>query len=57
MARDPITLKAAPINQLRLDTDEERRLFTLGSEAKSRKQTAAKLSLQKKPPSAEEVFN
>lgn len=31
VARDPIIGKAAPVNQLRLETEEERRLFKLGA--------------------------
>ncbi|KAJ3417340.1 Acyl-coenzyme A thioesterase 9, mitochondrial [Chytridiales sp. JEL 0842] len=56
VARDPVTKKAARINQLKLETEEERRLFRLGAEAKARKQVANQISLDKKPPSSEEML-
>ncbi|KAI9337604.1 HotDog domain-containing protein [Zopfochytrium polystomum] len=56
VARDPITGKATPINQLKLETDEERRLFRLAAEQKARKQVAVQTSLARRPPSAEEML-
>ncbi|KAJ3296417.1 Acyl-coenzyme A thioesterase 9, mitochondrial [Blyttiomyces sp. JEL0837] len=56
VARDPVTGKAAAVNQLKLETDEERRLYRLGAEAKARKQVAAHTSLAKRPPSSEEMI-
>ncbi|TPX31854.1 hypothetical protein SmJEL517_g04913 [Synchytrium microbalum] len=55
VARDPVTGKAAQINGLKLETDEERRLFQSGAEAKARKQVAASTALTKLPPSVEEM--
>ncbi|KAJ1537697.1 hypothetical protein HK405_014413, partial [Cladochytrium tenue] len=55
VARDPVNGKAAPVNQLRLDTDEERRLFRLATEQRARKQFAQTTSLTRRPPSAEEM--
>ncbi|KAJ3087020.1 Acyl-coenzyme A thioesterase 9, mitochondrial [Quaeritorhiza haematococci] len=56
VARDPNTGKAAPVNQLRLETDEERRLFRMGAEQKARKQVAMQTALNKLPPSVDEMY-
>ncbi|KAJ1558419.1 hypothetical protein HK096_000996, partial [Nowakowskiella sp. JEL0078] len=57
VARDPLTGKAARVNPLRLDTDEERELFRLGAgELKARKQFQFQTSLAKAPPTIEEMF-
>ncbi|KAI8801508.1 HotDog domain-containing protein [Cladochytrium replicatum] len=56
VARDPYTNKATKVNPLRLETDEERKIFRLGAEHKARKQVAAQTSLSKTPPSVEEMF-
>ncbi|KAI8850839.1 HotDog domain-containing protein [Chytridium lagenaria] len=56
VARDSETNKAAPVNQLKLESEEERRLFRLGAEQKARKQVASKTSLTKLPPSTEEML-
>ncbi|KAJ3292930.1 Acyl-coenzyme A thioesterase 9, mitochondrial [Borealophlyctis nickersoniae] len=56
VARDPETYKSAPVNQLSLETDEEREIFRLGAERKARKQAASLTELSKKPPSVEEMY-
>ncbi|KAI9201924.1 HotDog domain-containing protein [Polychytrium aggregatum] len=56
VARDAETGKSAKVNQLKLETDEERRLFRLGAEQRARKQVANQTSLSKQPPSIEEMF-
>ncbi|KAI9101336.1 HotDog domain-containing protein [Phlyctochytrium arcticum] len=55
VARDPYTGKAAPINQLRLETEQERRLFRRGEEHKARKVAERKFDLDSVPPSFEEM--
>ncbi|KNE61261.1 hypothetical protein AMAG_07004 [Allomyces macrogynus ATCC 38327] len=54
VARDPLTNKAVQVNPLVLDTDEERRLYSMGAELRSRKKLAATTSLFKQPPTPEE---
>jgi acyl-coenzyme A thioesterase 9 len=44
------------VNPLKLETDEERRLFSLAAEQKARKKVEAQISLSKIPPSIEEVY-
>ncbi|KAJ3101395.1 Acyl-coenzyme A thioesterase 9, mitochondrial [Phlyctochytrium planicorne] len=56
VARDSETTKAAPVNPLKLESEEERRLFRLGAEQKARKQVASKTSLTKIPPTNEEML-
>ncbi|KAJ3298667.1 Acyl-coenzyme A thioesterase 9, mitochondrial [Rhizoclosmatium sp. JEL0117] len=55
VAVDSETRKAAPVIPLRLETDEERKLFRLGAEHKARKQVANQISLDKRPPTIEEM--
>ncbi|KAJ3124912.1 hypothetical protein HK098_000739 [Nowakowskiella sp. JEL0407] len=56
VARDPVTGKAARVNPLVLETDEERELFRLGAEHKASKQFEADTSLEKAPPTVQEMF-
>ncbi|KAJ3217906.1 Acyl-coenzyme A thioesterase 9, mitochondrial [Dinochytrium kinnereticum] len=56
VARDNETNKAAKVNQLKLESEEERRLFRLGAEQKARKKVASQTSLTKIPPSTEEML-
>ncbi|KAI8818631.1 HotDog domain-containing protein [Fimicolochytrium jonesii] len=55
VARDPITGKAAKVNQLILETDEDRRLFRSGAEHKARKLMDSQFDLSAVPPSFEEL--
>ncbi|TPX72908.1 hypothetical protein SpCBS45565_g00278 [Spizellomyces sp. 'palustris'] len=55
VARDPYTGKAAAINQLKLETEEERRLFKLGAEHRARKVAERRFDLSLIPPSFEEM--
>ncbi|KAJ3211219.1 Acyl-coenzyme A thioesterase 9, mitochondrial [Clydaea vesicula] len=55
VARNPVDGKSVQVNQLSLETDEERRLFKLGAEQKSRKQVQTLTSFEKKPPTYEEM--
>jgi acyl-coenzyme A thioesterase 9 len=50
------TLKGMAVAPLILDTDESQRLFSIGAERKARKTVAQELSLQKKPPTIEEMY-
>ncbi|TPX73355.1 hypothetical protein CcCBS67573_g05371 [Chytriomyces confervae] len=55
VARDPSTGKAAKVPQLKLDTNQERKLFLQGTEHKARKQFANETALSIRPPSTEEM--
>ncbi|KAJ3224426.1 Acyl-coenzyme A thioesterase 9, mitochondrial [Chytriomyces hyalinus] len=55
VARDPSTGKAAKVPQLKLDTNQERKLFLQGTEHKARKQFACETALSIRPPSTEEM--
>ncbi|KAJ3394544.1 Acyl-coenzyme A thioesterase 9, mitochondrial [Entophlyctis sp. JEL0112] len=55
VARDPKTNKAAPVPQLRLDTDAERKLFAKGAQNKVAKQLQDQTALSNRPPSVEEM--
>ena len=54
VAKDPITKKSTPINQLILETDEERKLFQVGEQRKMKK--LEHIGLDKIPPTPEEMI-
>ena len=53
---DKDTLRPIPVVPLNLDTNQSRKLFQMGAEHKTRKQLMSQLSLQKQPPTVEEMF-
>ncbi|KAJ3252948.1 Acyl-coenzyme A thioesterase 9, mitochondrial [Chytriomyces hyalinus] len=55
VTRDPTTGKAAPLKQLVLETDEERKIFEEGAANKARKQSEAQSGLTKRAPSHDEM--
>jgi acyl-coenzyme A thioesterase 9 len=57
VARDPITGKASMINPLKLETDEDRKLFRLGAEHKARKQALWEMNLEKQPDEIQKIIN
>lgn len=51
---DPSTKKPVAISPIKLETEEERRLFTLGQKNSSEKKALAKKTLRKQAPNDEE---
>ncbi|KZS86712.1 Thioesterase/thiol ester dehydrase-isomerase [Sistotremastrum niveocremeum HHB9708] len=55
VCRDAHTHKARPVNPLILSTPEEKQLFAIGEDQKSRKQSHSLRALSKVPPTSEEA--
>ncbi|KAJ3014085.1 Acyl-coenzyme A thioesterase 9, mitochondrial [Thoreauomyces humboldtii] len=55
VARDPVSGGSAKVNQLSLDTEEERRLFRSGASHRAQKLADKKFDLSSTPPSFEEM--
>ncbi|KAI8904755.1 HotDog domain-containing protein [Gorgonomyces haynaldii] len=55
VAVDPETKKGAPVPPLRLETDKDRALFESGAAHKARKQFQSQTSLNKQPPTIQEL--
>eukprot|EP00842_Homolaphlyctis_polyrhiza_P001636 jgi/Hompol1/2473/HPOL_000092-RA len=56
VALDPKTNKATKVNQLILETDEDRQLFLLGADNKQSKKEASQTALTKVPPRVDEML-
>ncbi|KAJ3172199.1 Acyl-coenzyme A thioesterase 9, mitochondrial [Geranomyces variabilis] len=55
VARDPVTGRAAKINQLKLDTEEDRRLFRIGATHRAQLIADKQFDLSSTPPTFEEM--
>ena len=56
VAIDKDSLKSVPVVPLNLDTNESRKIFSMGAEHKTRKQLSSQYSLQNQPPTVEEMY-